>query len=79
MSQVYTAGQGFVYVDPHTSKSLAGITLDNLTENIGIPNTIIYEWGPRTSHSQLRPPEDNKGIQDTWTSKRTILSMEEQS
>ena len=42
VAQVYTDVQGFVPVYPRTSKSLAGITLDNLTENIGIPNTIIY-------------------------------------
>ena len=41
VAQVYTDGQGFVHLDPHTFKSLAGITLENLTENIGIPNNII--------------------------------------
>ena len=41
MDQVYTDGQGFVHVDPCTSKTLAGLILENLTENIGIPNTII--------------------------------------
>ena len=39
--QVYTNSQGFVHVNSRTSKSLAGLTLDNLTKNIGIPNTII--------------------------------------
>ena len=46
VAQVYTDGQGFVHVDPHTSKSLSGLTLDNLTENIGTPNTIIYDGPP---------------------------------
>ena len=46
VAQVYTDGQGFVHVDPCTSKSLAGITLANLTRNIGIPNTIIYNGAP---------------------------------
>ena len=46
VAQVYTYGQGFVPVDLCTSKSLAGLTLDNLNENIGIPNTIIYDGSP---------------------------------
>ena len=46
VAHVYTYGQGFVPVDPRTSKSLAGLTLDNLNENIGIPNTIIYNGAP---------------------------------
>ena len=46
VEQVYTDGQGFVYVDPRNSKSLAGLTLDKLTKNIGIPNTIIYYGDP---------------------------------
>ena len=41
VAQVYTDGQGFVHVNPRTSKSLPGLKLDNLTKNIGIPNTII--------------------------------------
>ena len=41
VAQVYTDGQGFVHLDPHAFKSLAGLTLENLTENIGIPNNII--------------------------------------
>ena len=44
--QVYTDGQGFVRVDPRTSKSLDGLILDNLTKNIGIPNTIICNGEP---------------------------------
>ena len=43
---VYTDGEGFVHFDPRTSKSLAGLTLDNLTKNIEIPNTIIYNRSP---------------------------------
>ena len=43
VTQVHTDGHGFVHVDPRTSKSLTGITLDNLIKNIGIPNTIIYD------------------------------------
>ena len=46
MAQVYTDGQGFIHVNPRISKSLAGITLDNLNENIGITNTIIYDRYP---------------------------------
>ena len=46
MVQVYTDGQGFVHVDPRTSKSLSGLTLDNLAENIGIHDTIIYNGAP---------------------------------
>ena len=46
VAQVYTDGQGFVHVDLRTSKSLDGLTLDNLTKNIGIPNTIIYDGSP---------------------------------
>ena len=46
VAQVYTDVQGFVPVYPRTSKSLAGLTLDNLTKNIGIPNTIIYNGSP---------------------------------
>ena len=43
VAQVYTDGQGWVHVDPRTSKALAGLTLDSLIENIGIPNQIIYD------------------------------------
>ena len=46
VAQVYTGGQGFVHVDSRTSKSLDELKLDNLTENIGIPNTIIYNGAP---------------------------------
>ena len=46
MAQVYMDGQSFVHVNLLTSKSLDGLTLDNLTENIGIPNTIIYDGAP---------------------------------
>ena len=46
VAQVYTYGQGFVHVNPRTSKSLDRLKLDNLTENIGIPNTIIYYGAP---------------------------------
>ena len=46
MAQVYLDGQGFVLVNPCNSKSLDGITLDNLTKNIGISNTFIYNWAP---------------------------------
>ena len=42
MEQVYTDGQGFVHVDLRTFKSIDRLTLENLTENIVIPNTIIY-------------------------------------
>ena len=41
VAQVYTNVQGFAHVNPHTSKSFDGLTLDNLTNYIGIPNTII--------------------------------------
>ena len=44
--QVYIEGQGFIHVDPCNSKSLTGLTLGNLTKNIGIPNTIIYDRYP---------------------------------
>ena len=54
VAQVYTDSQGFVHVDPCTSKSLYGITLDNLTKNIGIPNTIIYDGAPE----QVGPNSD---------------------
>ena len=54
MAQVYTDGQRFVHVDSRTSKSLAGLTLDNLIENIGIPNTIIYDGSPE----QVGPNSD---------------------
>ena len=53
VAQVYTDGQGFVHVDPRTSKSLCGLTLDNLTENIGIPNTIIYDGAPELFQPQM--------------------------
>ena len=43
VAQVYTDGQGFVHVDPRTSKALAGLTLDTLTETVGVPNKIIYD------------------------------------
>ena len=43
VAQIYTNGQDFVHVNTRTSKSLAGLTLENLTENIGIPNIIIYD------------------------------------
>ena len=46
MAEVYTDGQVFVHVDPRTSKSLDGLTLDNLTKNIVIPDTIIYDGAP---------------------------------
>ena len=46
VAQVYTNGQVFVYVDPCTSKSISGLTLDNLNNNIGIPNSIIYDGDP---------------------------------
>ena len=46
VAQVYTGGQGFFHVDPRTSKSLAGLTLDNPTNNIGIHNPIIYDGSP---------------------------------
>ena len=52
--QVYTDSQGFFYVDPLTSKSLAGLTVDNLTKNIGITNTIIYDGAPE----QVSPNSD---------------------
>ena len=54
MAQIYTNGQEFVHVDPRTSKSLAGLTLDNLTKNIGIPDTIIYDGAP----DQVGPNSD---------------------
>ena len=54
MAQVYTNGQDFVHVKPRTSKSLDGLTLDNLTENIGIPDTIIYDRAPE----QVGPNSD---------------------
>ena len=54
MAQVYTDGQGFVHFNPRTSKSLAGLTLDNLTKNIGIPKTIIYDGEPE----QIGPNSD---------------------
>ena len=44
----------FDHVDQRTSKSLAGITLDNLTNNIGIPNTIISYGDPE----QVGPNSD---------------------
>ena len=79
MAQVYTDGQGFVHVDLRTSKSLARFTLENLTKNIRIPNTIIYEWVPRTSRSQFRISEDNEEMKYTQTSMRTLSPMAEQS
>ena len=54
VAQVYTNGQGFVHVDPRTSKSLAGLKLYNLTNNIGIPNTIIFDGAPE----QVDPNSD---------------------
>ena len=47
VAQVYTDSQGFVHVDPRTYKLLARLTLENLTKNIGIPNTIIYDGSPK--------------------------------
>ena len=46
LAQVYIDGQSFVYVDLSTSKSLARLKLENLTENIEITNTIIYDGAP---------------------------------
>ena len=46
VAQFYTDVQGFVHIDPHTYKSIARITLENLTKNIVIPNTIIYNGDP---------------------------------
>ena len=46
VAQVYTDGQRFFHFDALTSKSLAGLRLENLTKNIGIPNTIIYDAAP---------------------------------
>ena len=54
VAQVYTNGQGFVHVGPRTSKSLSGQTLDNLTKNIGTPNTVIYDMAPE----QVSPNSD---------------------
>lgn len=46
VAQVYTDGQGFVHVDPRTSKAMAGLTLGSLVETVGIPNKIIYDGAP---------------------------------
>ena len=56
MAQVYTDGQGFVHVNPRTSKSLAGLKLNNPIKNIGIPNTIIYDGAPEqvVTNSELQ-------------------------
>ena len=62
VAQVYTGGKWFVHVDPRTSKSLYGITLDNLTENIGIPNTIIYDGAPE----QVGPNPDFQKTMKKW-------------
>ena len=51
VAQVYTDGQGFVHVDPRTSKAFAGLTLDALTETVGVPNKLIYDG----SQEQIGP------------------------
>jgi hypothetical protein len=43
VAQIYTDGKGFVHVDPRSSKSLAGLTLDAFAEDIGIPRCIIFD------------------------------------
>ena len=62
IAQVYTDGQGFVHVDPNTSKSLAGLTLDNMNENIGIPNTTINDGTPE----QVGPNSDFQKTTRKW-------------
>ena len=62
VAQVYTDGQGFVHVDPRTSKSLAGLTLDNLTENIRIPNTITCD----RATEQVGPNSDFQNKMRKW-------------
>ena len=62
VAQVYTNGQGFVHVDSRTSKSLSGLTLENLTKNIGIPNTIIYNEAPE----QVGPNSDFQKTTRKW-------------
>ena len=54
VAQVYIDGQVSVHVYPRTSKSLDGLTLDNLADNIVIPNTIIYNGAPE----QVGPNSD---------------------
>ena len=40
---VYTVGNGFVYVDPGPRKYTAGLTLELLCDNFGIPNELVYD------------------------------------
>ena len=42
-AQVYTDGEGFVWVDPIASKSEAGEMLQRLVEDAGIPNRLAYD------------------------------------
>ena len=43
VAQLYTDGEGFIHVDPREKKSQAGLTLDALAEDIGIPQCMIYD------------------------------------
>ena len=42
-AQIFTDGEGFVYVHPMTTKAHAGDALNCVTRDIGIPNTLISD------------------------------------
>ena len=45
-AQIYTDGKGYIRTDPSKSKSQAGATLGRFLEDVGIPNTLIYDGAP---------------------------------
>ena len=50
-AQIFTDGEVFLYVHPMQYKSQSGETLNVLTRDIGIPNTLISH----NSGGQMRP------------------------
>ena len=42
-AQIFTDGEGFVYVHPIQYKSQAGEYLNVVTRDIGVPNTLISD------------------------------------
>lgn len=42
-AQLWTDGEGYVFVDPQRSKKLSHISLDNLANTVGIPNMIFSD------------------------------------
>ena len=43
-AQIFTDGEGFIYVNPMESKSQAGEYLNVVTRDIGVPNTLILDY-----------------------------------